>query len=602
MNPNFSLLSQPSWDCSYLAEPRTKDGRSPSPREQGRDSPFPWSQVPSSSLADPDWFWDEHIQAKRARVETIVRGMCLSPNPPVPGNAPARDSPCCPEKARERKRKQNLPVQQGPLKPGPAGDRGSRKGGPRVREQLHLLKQQLKHLQEHILQAAEPKAPAQGPGGSETGKDPLSVKQRDGSGSRSWAVHSDHCQGSSGDLSRVEKHRVSEVKHQSEEPRLLPSGARALLEILKRELTGAISQAVDSVLQKVLLDPSGHLTHLGRSFPGLVPDGRSEPSPPEGGGCKDPLPLAALPRRAQPQTGAPLGNLSLAKSLDSPRYPVSPRMIPKPCQGPPANCPLTVPAHIQEDQILSQLLGHRPSGHWRGNLPQDSSPQSHPSSEAALQPWRAAKLRPLALSQQQCPWLFKSTCLERLPLVPSVKMEQGGLQAVTDALPFSSAQIQEGLNPGHLKKAKLMFFFTRYPSSNLLKAYFPDVQFNRCITSQMIKWFSNFREFYYIQMEKFARQAISDGVTNPKMLVVLRNSELFRALNMHYNKGNDFEVPDCFLEIASLTLQEFFRAVSAGKDSDPSWKKPIYKIISKLDSDIPEIFKSSSYPQELFRN
>jgi hypothetical protein len=36
--------------------------------------------------------------------------------------------------------------------------------------------------------------------------------------------------------------------------------------------------------------------------------------------------------------------------------------------------------------------------------------------------------------------------------------------------------IQEGLSPGHLKKAKLMFFFTRYPSSSLLKAYFPDVQ------------------------------------------------------------------------------------------------------------------------------
>ncbi|KAF5922905.1 hypothetical protein HPG69_013250 [Diceros bicornis minor] len=65
--------------------------------------------------------------------------------------------------------------------------------------------------------------------------------------------------------------------------------------------------------------------------------------------------------------------------------------------------------------------------------------------------------------------------------------------------------------------------------------------FNRCIISQMIKWFSNFREFYYIQMEKFARQAISDGVTNPKMLMVLRDSELFRALNTHYNKGNDFE-------------------------------------------------------------
>ena len=36
--------------------------------------------------------------------------------------------------------------------------------------------------------------------------------------------------------------------------------------------------------------------------------------------------------------------------------------------------------------------------------------------------------------------------------------------------------MQEALTPGHLKKAKLMFFFTRYPSSTLLKAYFLDVQ------------------------------------------------------------------------------------------------------------------------------
>lgn len=67
-------------------------------------------------------------------------------------------------------------------------------------------------------------------------------------------------------------------------------------------------------------------------------------------------------------------------------------------------------------------------------------------------------------------------------------------------------------------------------------------QFTRCITSQLIKWFSNFREFYYIQMEKFARQALLDGVTDPDDLVISRDSELFRTLNTHYNKGNDFEV------------------------------------------------------------
>uniref|UniRef100_A0A2K5QM20 Prospero homeobox 2 n=1 Tax=Cebus imitator TaxID=2715852 RepID=A0A2K5QM20_CEBIM len=580
MDPNSILLSPKPRICSYLAEACMEGERSSSPTELDRDSQFPWSQVPSPADLD------EHIQAKRARVETIVQGMCLSPHPLVPGSIQAGDTPHCPETARERKRKQSLPTQQGLLMPAPAWDQGNRKGGPRMREQLHLLKQQLRHLQEHILQAAEPRDTAQGLRGCGKGKGPLSAKQRNGCGPFPWASSSDHQQGSSKDLSGAEKHRVSE------EPRFLPSGAPASLEILRKELTRAVSRAVDSVLQKVLLDPPGRLTQLGSQ--GWVPESGSESSPPVAETCENPLALAALPRRVQLQAGVPVGNLSLAKTLDSPGYPISPRMIPKPCQGPPANCPLTAPSHIQEDQIRSQLLGHRcNNGHWSSSPSQDSSSQRHPSSEPALQPWRTTKLQPLVLSQQQCPLPFTSAHLESLPLLPSVKMEQGGLHAVPEALPFSS----EGLNPGHLKKAKLMFFFTRYPSSNLLKAYFPDVQFNRCITSQMIKWFSNFREFYYIQMEKFARQAISDGVTNPKMLVVLRNSELFRALNMHYNKGNDFEVPDCFLEIASLTLQEFFRAVSAGRDSDPSWKKPIYKIISKLDSDIPEIFKSSSYPQ-----
>uniref|UniRef100_A0A8C6L874 Prospero domain-containing protein n=1 Tax=Nothobranchius furzeri TaxID=105023 RepID=A0A8C6L874_NOTFU len=36
--------------------------------------------------------------------------------------------------------------------------------------------------------------------------------------------------------------------------------------------------------------------------------------------------------------------------------------------------------------------------------------------------------------------------------------------------------LSEGLSPCHLKKAKLMFFYTRYPSSNTLKTYFPDVK------------------------------------------------------------------------------------------------------------------------------
>lgn len=43
-------------------------------------------------------------------------------------------------------------------------------------------------------------------------------------------------------------------------------------------------------------------------------------------------------------------------------------------------------------------------------------------------------------------------------------------------------------------------------------------------------------------MEKYARQAINDGVTSTEELSITRDCELYRALNMHYNKANDFEV------------------------------------------------------------
>ena len=49
------------------------------------------------------------------------------------------------------------------------------------------------------------------------------------------------------------------------------------------------------------------------------------------------------------------------------------------------------------------------------------------------------------------------------------------------------------LTPMHLRKAKLMFFWSRYPSSSILKSYFPDINFNKNNTAQLVKWFSNFR-------------------------------------------------------------------------------------------------------------
>ncbi|XP_076802514.1 uncharacterized protein LOC143446657 isoform X2 [Clavelina lepadiformis] len=171
--------------------------------------------------------------------------------------------------------------------------------------------------------------------------------------------------------------------------------------------------------------------------------------------------------------------------------------------------------------------------------------------------------------------------------------------SAVDVSPYSTASIQEGLTPQHLKKAKLMFFYTRYPSANTLKTYFNDVKFSRATTSQLIKWFSNFREFYYIQMEKFARQVLSDGLTDVSQIQVTRDSELFRVLSLHYNKSNDYRVPEQFIKVSQKSLHEFFLAIQCGKDHDPAWKKVIYKVICKLDQEIPELFKSPNVLEHL---
>lgn len=155
------------------------------------------------------------------------------------------------------------------------------------------------------------------------------------------------------------------------------------------------------------------------------------------------------------------------------------------------------------------------------------------------------------------------------------------------------------LTPMHLRKAKLMFFYTRYPNSNLLKSYFPDIRFNKNNTAQLVKWFSNFREFYYIQMEKFARQAIAEGVTDRSEIFVGKESELFKVLNTHYNRNNHIKAPDRLVLVVQETLREFYDAIKLGKDVEPSWKKTIYKVINRLDDQIPDFFKEPNFLERL---
>lgn len=59
------------------------------------------------------------------------------------------------------------------------------------------------------------------------------------------------------------------------------------------------------------------------------------------------------------------------------------------------------------------------------------------------------------------------------------------------------------------------------------------------------------------------------------------------------------QVPSNFRFVVEQTLREFFKAIQGGKDSEQSWKKSIYKIISRLDDPVPEYFKSPNFLEQL---
>ncbi|NXC96183.1 PROX1 protein, partial [Certhia familiaris] len=556
---------------------------------------------------------DQHLRAKRARVESIIQGISLPPTPQAFDTsleaAFRHERERGGEMPQESKRKPRV-SQQGAGAAGrmaPTGGSSHAKGCQQLKEQLCFLEHQLRWLQDKFYQLCDSEDAAQIQEDSEKVQ-PLPGKPEDRLNKDSATATSSPCQVP---LRRsvLEMCGLEEAEDRGDTAGL-PSAVRVFSQALKHELAMVTSQVVDSVLKTVWPKADSHIQKQHHSLLMLGPDARREYS--AGGKCRKPL-AKPSPINESGSLGSPQAEVlpgALGKSPGSYAGSFSSKGVRKSSRVPSMGNSLGSATPVQHSQLLSQLLGYGQHSLWGSNSRESPSALERSCPEPLNLHWETLKLRSSTVRQQQHLPLSPAN-MESLALLPAGRNGQSmcvsrvvlrdmlSLGLDMCRLSLTPRQMQEALTPGHLKKAKLMFFFTRYPSSTLLKTYFLDVQFSRCITSQLIKWFSNFREFYYIQVEKFARQALMEGVVDACTLQVSRDSELFRALNMHYNKGNDFEVPGRFLEVASLTLQEFFSAVRAGKDADPSWKKPIYKIISKLDSDIPEGFKAAGCSQEL---
>ncbi|XP_066554124.1 prospero homeobox protein 1a [Amia ocellicauda] len=630
--------TEPSFQGSGLSstgsEIHQEDACSNSSRESPQECLSPFSR-PTMSQFDMERLNDEHLRAKRARVENIIRGMSHSPSVTLRAGESDREGapqPSSPrESYRENKRKQKLPQQQQQSFQQLVSARKEQKHEERrqLKLQLEDMQKQLRQLQEKFYQIYDSTDSENDEDGNlsedSLRSDSMDHRAHDSNADRSDNEMSDLDPGHFIDRARAlireqalaaegEKPKRDGPRGKVQGPASMHVEGKQLAETLKQELNTAMSQVVDTVV-KVFSKPPRPLPQV---FPPLqMPRDRFAVNGENPnfhtanqrlqcfGDVIIPNPLDTFSSMQVPgandQTEAlPLvvrkNSADQTPSVPTPGGHHHPSLHPSPLS---ATVGFTPPSFRHPFPL--PLMGYpfqsplgTPSGGYPGK--DRASPESLDLSRETTS--LRTKMSSNHMNHRSCSPTHPGSTAEGLSL-SLIKSECGDLQDMSEISPYSGSTIQEGLSPNHLKKAKLMFFYTRYPSSNMLKMFFSDVKFNRCITSQLIKWFSNFREFYYIQMEKFARQAINDGVTGVEELSVSRDCELYRALNMHYNKANDFEVPERFLEVAQITLREFFNAIVAGKDVDPSWKKAIYKVICKLDSEVPEIFKSPNCLQEL---
>jgi len=102
-----------------------------------------------------------------------------------------------------------------------------------------------------------------------------------------------------------------------------------------------------------------------------------------------------------------------------------------------------------------------------------------------------------------------------------------------------------------------------------------------CITQNIVK--CNIHDNVFIK--------IFDRKTNMYFAIAMQ----LWLLTLSWN----FQVPSNFRYVVEQTLKEFFKAIQGGKDSEQSWKKSIYKVISRLDDPVPEYFKSPNFLEQL---
>lgn len=446
-NLDPTILFPPS---QALALPHNyKCGACPGEEVQAPAFPRTCAPAPVPCAGDGDQLSDQHLRAKRARVESIIQGMSLPPTPQAfDMNLEAafrHEMERSAEMPQESKRKPRVP-QQGVRAAGrvaPTGGSSHAKGCQHLKEQLCFLEQQLRWLQEKFYQVCDSEDAAQTQEDTEKVQ-PLPGKPKDRLNKDSAsATATSNPRKAPLRRSILDGHGLEEAEDRGDTGGL-PSAVRVLSQALKHELAVVTSQVVDSVLKTVWPKADSHSQKQHHSLLMLGPDARREYS--AGGKCRKPLakpsPMNAPGSLGSPQAGVLTG--ALGKSLGSYAGSFSSKGVRKSSRIPTTGYSLGSATPVQDSQLLSQLLGYGQHSLW-GSDSRESPPLERGCPEPLNLHWGTVKLRSSIVRQQQHhPLPLSPANMESLALLPDGRDGRSELPAANDGVPFASTHISFG--------------------------------------------------------------------------------------------------------------------------------------------------------------
>lgn len=268
--PNF----QGSGLSSTGSEIQQEDACSNSSRGSPQECLSPFNR-PSMTQFEMERLTDEHLRAKRARVENIIRGMSHSPSVTLRAGDNEREGAAQPpsprENYRENKRKQKLPQQQQQSFQQLVSARKEQKHEERrqLKLQLEDMQKQLRQLQEKFYQIYDSTDSENDEDGNisedSMRSDGMDNRAHDSVPDRSDNEMSDLDPGHFLDRARAlirEQNMMAEgdkpkrdgSRGKSQGPTSMHAEGKQLAETLKQELNTAMSQVVDTVV-KVFAKP-----------------------------------------------------------------------------------------------------------------------------------------------------------------------------------------------------------------------------------------------------------------------------------------------------------------------------------------------------------